>query len=449
MAGAEGNPPKRILAKERVWQFQFLRGGNFMTRLQTICVFFFTMAVGSVHAEDWRQFRGPGGQGITDEKGLPTEWSAEKNIAWKIKLPGAGASCPVTLGRRLFVTTYSGYGLDTKEPGKMDDLRRHLLCLDRATGKTIWAKELDPVLPEHKYQGEGAYQGYAPSTPITDGKKLFVFFGKSGVFCFDLDGNQLWHTFVGKGINGWGSGASPMLYKDLLIINASVESGSMIALDKETGKEKWKAPKIGSSWGTPVVVTTPDKRQELVLSVQGRVAGFDPETGKELWSAKGHGGYVCPSVVVHDGIVYAVGGGGTSLAIKSGGRGDVTETHVLWRTNKGSNASSPIYHDGYLYWVSEGGGVIHFQEAATGKATTQRLMPDAGRIWASPILADGKLYFVSQFKGTYVIAAKPKFELIAHNVFADDKSRSNASIAVSDGQLFLRNDEYLYCIGKR
>src|SRR4029078_1585288 len=131
---------------------------------------------------------------------------------------------------------------------------------------------------------------------------------------------------------------------------------------------------------------------ELALSCQGRVAGFDPETGKELWSAKGHGGYVCPSVVAHDGVVYAVGGGGTSLAIKSGGRGDVTKTHVLWRTGKGSNASSPIYHDGYLYWVSDSGGFFHCQDAATGKSQEQRLSPDAGRIWASPILADGKLY---------------------------------------------------------
>ena len=129
--------------------------------------------------------------------------------------------------------------------------------------------------------------------------------------------------------------------------------------------------------------------------------------------------------------------------------GDVTETHVLWRTAKGSNASSPIYHDGTLYWTSESGGILHIQDAATGKSVEHRLGPDVGRTWASPILADGKLYFVSQFKGTYVVAAQPKFELLARNVFDDDSSRSNASLAVSDGQLFLRNDLYLYCIGKR
>ena len=416
---------------------------------RTIIALLFLVVPCISQSADWRQFRGPDGQGVSADKGLPVEWSADKNIVWKIKLPGGGASSPVTVGKKLYITCYSGYGMDTKEPGKQEDLRRHLLCIDSTNGKIIWSKEFEPILPEHKYAGEGAYQGYAASTPITDGQKLYVFFGKTGVFCFDLDGKQLWHALVGKGLNGWGSGASPMLYKNMLIINASVESGSMYALDKDTGKEIWKAPKIGSSWGTPVIVTTPEKTQELVLSVQGRVAGFDPDTGKELWSAAGHKGYVCPSVVVHDGIVYAVGGGGTSLAIKSGGRGDVSSTHVLWKTNKGSNASSPIYHDGRLYWVSEGGGVLHVQDCATGMATTQRFTPDAGRIWASPVLAEGKLYFISQFKGAYVVAAQPKFEMLAHNVIDGDASRSNASLAVSDGQLFLRNDHNLYCIGKR
>ncbi len=422
-----------------------------MARLHQIaCGLFLLSLPGATLGADWRQFRGPTGQGICDEKGLPVEWSEKSNIVWKVKLPGAGASSPVILGQRIFLTCYSGYGLDAKDPGKQEDLRRHVLCLERATGKTIWAKEFAPVLPEHKYAGEGSYQGYAGSTPITDGQRLYVFFGKSGVFCFDLDGTQLWHVLVGKGLSGWGSGASPLFYKELLIVNASVESNALVALDKATGKEVWRAPKVGSAWGTPVLVTPKDKKEaELVLSMQGRVAGFDPDTGKELWSAAGHKGYVVPSVVAHQGIVYAVGGGGTSLAIKAGGRGDVTATHVLWKTSKGSNASSPVYADGLLYWTSESGGVLHIQEAATGNATQHRLGPDVGRIWASPILAEGKLYFVSQFKGTFVVAARSKFEPLAHNVLGDDKSRSNASLAVSAGQLFLRNDQYLYCLGKR
>jgi outer membrane protein assembly factor BamB len=417
---------------------------------RTARVFLVAAVLGAGMGADWRQFRGPRGQGTSVETGLPTEWSAEKNIVWRVKLPGAGASCPVTQGNRVFVTCYSGYGMDTKSPGEMNDLRRHLVCLDRANGKTMWAKEFQPELPEHKYQGEGSYHGYAASTPLIDGDRLYVFFGKSGVFCFDLDGKEIWRTPVGKNTNGWGSGASPILYKDSLIVNASVESGALVALDKKTGKELWRTPKISSAWNTPVLVTTPEKTQELVISIENKVLGIDPDTGKELWECDGVHRYVCPSVVAHDGIVYAIGGGSTSLAVKSGGRGDVTKTHVLWRVGKGSNVGSPIYHEGHLYWASEGSGTVYCQEADTGKVVyDERLKPNAGQIWASPVLADGKLYYVSKANGAFVVAAGPKFQLVAQNVIEGDKSRSNASLAVSDGQLFLRNDEYLYCIGKR
>lgn len=409
-----------------------------------------TAAVSGAGAADWRQFRGPGGLGVSEEKDLPVEWSADKNIVWKVKLPGAGASSPVTHGNRVFVTCYSGYAQDVKNPGAMDDLRRHLLCLDRATGKTLWAKEFQPLLPEHKYAGEGAYHGYAPSTPLLDGDRLYVFFGKSGVYCFDLEGKEIWHVLVGKNVNGWGSGPSPVLYKDSIIINASVESGALVALDKTTGKELWRTPGMDAAWNTPVLVQTPEKKQELVVSVQKRLIGIDPDTGKELWRSEGVDRYVCPSVVAHAGVVYAIGGGHTSLAVKAGGAGDVTKTHGLWKLSNGSNVGSPIYHDGHLYWAKDSGGGVVCQDAATGKTVySERLKPDAGQIWASPVLADGKLYFVTKENGVFVVAAQPKFQQLAHNTIAGDKSRANASLAISDGQLFLRNDQYLYCIGKR
>ncbi|MSQ93537.1 MAG: serine/threonine protein kinase [Gemmataceae bacterium] len=404
----------------------------------------------TVFAADWRQFRGPTGQGISNEKDLPIKWSSEENIAWKAKLPGAGASCPITLGKRIYITCYSGYGMDTKQPGQQANLKRHLLCMDRADGKVVWAKEFQPVLPEHNYNGEGAYHGYAASTPITDGERLYVFFGKSGVYCFDLDGNELWRAPVGKNTSGWGSGTSPMFYKNLVIVNASVEAGALVAFDKMSGKEVWRSPGIGSAWNTPLLVTTPEKEQELVVSVNGRVIGINPDTGKELWRADGVKSYVCSSVVAHEGTVYATGGGNLTLAVKTGGRGDVSKSNILWQAKKGSNASSPLLHNGYLYWASESGGVLHCQDAKTGEfAYSERLKPDAGRIWASPVYADGNLYYVSQFKGVFVIAAGPKFALVAQNVFKDDASRSNASIAISDGQLLLRNDQYLYCVGKK
>ena len=404
----------------------------------------------TVAEADWRQFRGPGGLGVSTDKGLPLEWSADKNIVWRTRLPGPGTSCPITVGNRVFLTCYTGYAVAGGKPGKMEDLRRHLLCLDRKDGHILWKKEYRPVLPEHAYQGEGSYHGYASSTPASDGERLYVFFGKSGVFCLDLDGKPLWHTPVGKGISGWGSAASPVLYKDTVIINASVESGAILALDRKTGNQVWKAPGINSAWNTPLLVKLPSGGTELVVSVQNWLVGLNPDSGKELWRADGVHRYVCPSVVAHDGVVYAIGGGHTSLAVRAGGRGDVTRSHTLWRKNKGSNVSSPVYHQGHIYWASDSGGVIVCQEAATGKGVYQeRLTPPSGLIWSSALLAGDRIYFVSQHKGTYVVAASPKFKLLAHNVFADDSSRTNATPAADGGQLLLRSDEYLYCIGKR
>jgi outer membrane protein assembly factor BamB len=399
---------------------------------------------------DWNRYRGPDGLGTSPERGLPVKWSSQKNIVWRTKLPGPGTSSPVTAGDRIFLTCYTGYAQDTAKPGKQEDLRRHVLCLDRKNGQILWTKEFEPVLPEHAYQGEGSYHGYSSSTPTTDGEHLYVFFGKTGVFCFDLDGKQLWHALVGKNTNGWGSATSPVLYKDLLLVNASVESGALVALDRTTGKEVWRAPGIGSSWNTPLLVKLPSDDIELVVSVQDRLLGLNPDTGKELWHAEGVHSYVCPSVVAHDGVVYAIGGGSTSLAVRAGGRGDVIKTHTLWRLNKGSNVSSPVHDDGRLYWAADHGGVVYCQDAATGRVVYQeRLRPPPDIIYASCLLADGKLYYVSQHHGTYVLAAGPEFKLLAHNVIDDDTSRTNASLAVSDGQLLLRSDQYLYCIGNR
>src|SRR5262245_53741513 len=400
-----------------------------------ICALSVIVTTTTAMAGDWTQFRGPGGLGKTADTGVPIHWSTKQNVAWRTELPGPGTSSPIVVGTRVYVTCYSGYGLEAGM-GDMNDLKRHLLCVNRANGQEFWAKQFDPILPEHKYEGEGSYHGYSSSTPTSDGERLYVFFGKSGVFCFDLDGNELWHTSVGTNTHGWGSGTSPLLYKNSVIINASVESGSMVALDKTTGKEVWRATGIGSSWNTPVLTDVPERETELVVSVQDKLLGLEPDTGKELWHAEGIHRYVCPSVVSHAGVIYAIGGGHTSLAVRAGGRGDVTQSHGVWRESKGSNVSSPIYHEGYLYWARDSGGVIYCQEAATGKtAYEERLKPDSGLIYASPILADGKLYYVSQRNGTFVVAAKPTFELLAHNVFEDDDSRTNASPAVDNGHV--------------
>lgn len=407
----------------------------------------FTCSTTALLAADWTQFRGPGGLGISAETGLPLTWSSAENIVWKAEMPGPGASCPIAFGDRVFITCYSGYGLEPVE-GEDKNLVRHLLCLNRKRGEIMWHKQFEPKLPEHKYQGEGSYHGYAASTPTTDGQRLYVFFGKSGVFCFDLDGNPLWQASVGDGTNGWGSGCSPLLYRNLLIVNASVESGSLVAFDKISGEEKWRAKGMNSSWNTPLIV--PGKpNAELVVSISDHLVSFNPDTGEELWRAEGVHRYVVPSVIYHDDVVFAIGGGHTSLAVRTGGSGDVTQSHGVWRLNKGANVSSPIYYEGHLYWTRDGSTAC-CQNPATGEMVyEERLQPSAGQVWASPVLADGKLFYVSQHNGTYVVAAKPSFELLAHNVFADDDSRANASPIVSNGQLLLRTDRNLYCIGAK
>jgi outer membrane protein assembly factor BamB len=391
---------------------------------------------------DWLQFRGPGGSGTSDETGLPTTWSSKENIVWRTKLPGPGTSSPIVVGKRVYLTCYSGYGLEPDQ-GDMDRLMRHLVCIDRARGAILWTRDFKPALPESRYRrGNDSQHGYSSSTLASDGKRLYAFFGKSGVYCLDLDGKEVWHATVGSGTNGWGSANSPVLYKDLVIVNASIESGSLVALDKGTGKEAWRVKGIRASWNTPVLVDVPGGGTELVLNESSAVLGFDPAGGKELWRVTGFNGYVCPSVVAHKGVVYVVRG--EALAIRAGGRGDVTRSHVLWRARGSSLVPSPVYHDGHLYWAH---GSAVCLNAATGKEVYRGRLN--GSHYASGLLADGKIYYTSRFGGTEVIAAGPKFRRLAHNKFEDDNSRTNASPIAHEGCLLLRTDRYLYCIGKQ
>jgi outer membrane protein assembly factor BamB len=408
----------------------------------------FLFGFGTANAVDWTQFRGPGGKAVSDERGLPEKWSSTENVIWKTELPGPGTSSPIVLGDRVYLTSYSGYGLKPNE-GDQKNLKRHVFCMDRKTGGILWKKTFDPKLPESGYRGgNSSWHGYASSTPTTDGKNLYVFFGKSGLYCLDLkDGKQVWQADVGKGTHGWGSSNSPVLYKDLVIVNASVESRSLFAFHKKTGKQAWKVDNIRSSWNTPILVDLPDGKTELVLSVSEALLGIDPTTGKELWRCSGFGGYVCPSVVADSGTVYVVRS--RSHAIKAGGKGDVVDSpRVVWKGRGGSVVPSPVFYKGHLYWIARGTAIC--LDAKTGKTVFQkRLSPRPGVVYASVIIADGKLYCVTQKAGTFVLAAKPEFELLAHNVFKEDNSRTNASPIVSNGQLLMRTDRYLYCLGKK
>src|SRR6185503_327900 len=206
-------------------------------------------------AQDWPQFRGHGALGRSDAKGTPVTWSDEKNIVWKTTLPGPGASSPITVGNKIFLTCFTGFATSSREPGDMANLKRHLLCLNLADGKIIWDTPVEADLPEQDKIREN--HGYASSTPVVDAERIYAFFGKSGVFAFDHNGKQLWKASVGDKIDGWGSAAPPALYKDFVIVNAAVESESLVALDKKTGQQVWRASGTKESWHAPVFVKAP------------------------------------------------------------------------------------------------------------------------------------------------------------------------------------------------
>lgn len=403
------------------------------------------------HSAEWTQFRGPGSSGKAVAEGIPATWDSSTNIVWKTELPGPGGSSPIVVGDRVFVTSYSGYAESIEDPGDVNNLMRHVVCLERASGKVLWTKDFKAKQPESDYVGgNNTRHGYATSTPTSDGTNLYIFMGISGVKAFDLEGNELWTADLGSGTDGWGSATSPVLYKNLLLVNATVESESLIALDKATGKEVWRVPGIAKAWCTPVLVEV-DGKTEVVMNLPNKVAAYDPETGAELWYCEGVPDfYVCPSVVAEAGVVYATGGRKSeTVAVKAGGRGDVTATHLLWRTKEGNNVTSPVLLDGYLYWLHESRGKALCLDAKTGAVVYEGdLEPRPGLLYASITAVDGKLLAPSQANGTYVLAAKPSFEQIAVNTFADDTARVNACIVVSGNQLLLRTDQAIYCIGK-
>lgn len=404
-----------------------------------------SVAVAGTRA-DWPQFRGPGGLGVSQDTGLPVSWGPNDGIAWKAPLPGAGGSSPVILGDRIFLTCFTGYNVPGEPQGSMEDLKRHVLCLGCEDGKIIWRTGVESRLPEQtKIRTE---HGYASNTPATDGERLYVFFGKSGVFAFDLAGKQLWHADVGSKIHGWGSAASPVVHGDLVIVNASVESASIVALDRKSGRQVWTTPGIKEAWNTPLLVDVPGGKAELAVAMPRQVVGIDPASGERLWSCDtGIRWYMVPCMTAHGGVIYCVGGrSNDALAVKAGGRGDVTATHRLWQLKKGSNVPSVLYHDGHVYWAHESGEAFCV-EAQTGAFVYEEKLPRSDLIYPSPILADGKIHYMSRRGRTFVVPVGAEFKVLATNELGRE-GMFHASPAVAGGRLYVRSDKALFCIGK-
>ncbi|MDZ4852291.1 MAG: PQQ-binding-like beta-propeller repeat protein [Pirellulaceae bacterium] len=468
-------------------------------------------------AGDWTRFRGPNGSGISpDTTPTPTSWSMTENLRWKTELPGPGLSSPIVIGNRIFVTCYTGYG-DRKSKGSMQDLKRHLVCVDRSTGKTLWTATIPAVQPEDAYEAPGVTShGYSSHTPTSDGERVYVFLGKTGVLAFNLDGKQLWQTSVGteSGRQRWGSAASPIVHGDNLIVNASEESAALIALDKKTGKETWRAEAAGlaSSWATPIVANS-SNGEEIVLSVPNETWSFIPDTGKLKWFAKGNDdSQTSSSLIAGENVVYSFGGrGGNSVAIRTGGKDDVNATNIAWEGRASIKFTTPILYEGYIYNMS--GGIASCYDAKTGERKYQSRVasgaavsdeetnagrggpggggtgdsdrggqgggerggpgggerggpgggerggPGGGRggrgggggggDYASPVIAAGKIIYTTKAGKFYIVDAKPEFALVATNDLSADISGFNGTPAISDGELFLRSNEYLYCVSEK
>jgi outer membrane protein assembly factor BamB len=433
----------------------FHRGENPLMRRFSLCPLVLLVSLIWLSPDaaraDWPQFRGPAGQGVSTETDVPLKWStaegARENIVWQTELPGAGTSSPIAFGDRIYVTAYTGFNVPGEDAGSAEDLKLHLIALS-PSGKIEWTSDVHPMLPEQERIREE--HGYASGTPAADDKRIYTFFGKSGAVAFDHSGKQLWQTPLGETLHGWGSAASPVLYKNLVIINAGVESESLVALDAATGKEKWRAEGIKESWNTPILVKAKTGKTELVVAIMGKILGFNPDTGEALWECDTDiGWYMAPSMVSHEDVVYSIGGRtGGGLAVRVGGKGNVTKTHRVWTGKKGSNVTSPIYHDGHLYWMHEVLGIAYCANAATGKMVYEHRVPDCSQVYASPVLAAGRIYHLARDGKTYVLPATPKYEVLAVNEL-DERGMFNSSFAVDSGRIYLRSNKYLYAIGEK
>lgn len=418
----------------------------------TCRIFVLLLAATFSRGADWPQFRGPNGQGITDTS-VPTEWSAEKNLAWKAELPGEGSSCPIVWGDAVFVTAWSGEGAG---------VLRHLLRLDLATGKVVWEKTIPVDYPEDPASGYLTEHGYASNTPVTDGEGVYCYFGKAGTRAYDFDGNELWSARTGNltSPKAWGSASSPILHGDLVIVPAGEELNAVVALKKSDGSEAWRAEgdALVQTYGTPILVPVDESRTDLVFAAAAEWWGINPDTGKLRWFAE----YNLPgnmSNTTHlsaDGKTLTISGGfprTARVALSAGGTGDLS-SEILYDTQKPATyMTAPVEHEGVLYWISDG-GIAFAAEPGKAEELWEERIPGldgaGGRgkpFYASPILAGGKIYAVSRANGTFVIEpSRDGLKIIAQNRIDGDDTLFNATPAAVDGRLLLRSQRAIYCI---
>ena len=384
-------------------------------------------------ARNWTRWRGPSGQGQVAAGAYTDTWSATTNVKWKVPVPGAGHSSPIVWRDHLFLTTSHAGGS-----------KLSMLAFSRSTGKLLWETPVPSTGVEHKYWKNS----HASATPTTDGTHVYASFGTHGVAAFDLSGKLVWHQKIGALSNYHGSAGSPALYKDRLFLYQDHSGGSFVAaFETKTGKVLWKSSREESvGWGTPVVIRA-GNRDELIVSSERTVYAYDPDTGAELWTVRGNTREVIPTPVVGHGLVFCSSGrAGPTLAIRPGGSGDVTTSHVSWVSPRGSPfVPSPLLHGDYLYTINDMQSILTVTDAKTGKLIYQDRLgqPRTEGFSSSPLAVGDKLFFTNDQGQTFVVQAGPTFKLLRVNELG---AQVLATPALVDGVWYWRTDTELIAI---
>ena len=421
------------------------------TILLCVCCVYAFVSISAQESENWARFRGPNGQGISKATDLPVHWNAKENIAWKAHIPGEGWSSPIVWNNHIFLTTAT-------EDGK----NCHVIAVDRKTGKTLWNKIVFTQKPQqHRHD----MNSYATPTPVTDGKTVFAVFSGGGFVALDFDGNVQWINNELDYYSHHGMGTSPILYGDLLLLSVNPsnreepkglgwlqpwDKSYLLALDKNTGKERWRGKRGMSriAHATPVVMQVNGKDQ--IISPAGDVIqGFDPVDGRLIWTVTNSGEPCVPSPAIGNGLVFSTPSeSNTILAVRPDGSGDCTATHIVWKQSRNSPMIASFLYVKPCLFTCSGGGNFSCMDEATGEILWQ-LRIRGGALNPSPIFADGKIYVLSEQGTTTILKLsddpKKPAEIIATNPL-DEHCR--ASIAVFGKQLIIRTDNQLWCIGK-
>lgn len=406
-----------------------------------VCMAAIGLAIGeTARADNWPQWRGPNGDGVSGESGLPTSWGPEENVAWKVKMPGWGASTPVIWDRDVFVTAQG------------DDERLLLLCIDRDAGKVRWQKEVARGrLKTHRLHN------MASPSPVTDGKHVWVAFGTGDVACYDRSGERVWRRNLvddyGDYTIKWGMAGSPAIVGDVLVMACMHQERSYVAaLDKATGKPRWKVDRPTAargeskdSYSTPVVFES-GGRKDIIVSGADFVAAYDPADGGERWRCEGLTGRVVATPAIADGLIVATSAFKRGmLGIKPGGSGNITDSHLQWQIDRGApDVPTPVVYRGMVFAVTDDGLALCL-DAKSGEEVYRKRV--GGRFWGSPVAADGRIYSISEAGECVILAADREFKKIGAPSLGEGDCL--ASPAISDGQIFLRSRDHLFCIGKR